>query len=297
MNKFASILLLAPAVALGGEITDRKFEETITNVSAKGLVEVDNTAGSIEIVGTNKKVIVVRGDLDRDVEAVLIESERGRVSIRVRNEGSRRDWDSGNAELVIEVPEASELDITSVSAEIDIRGVTGEQRLRSVSGEIETTAYSKNVVAGSVSGDVTVDGNGGDMDEVRITSVSGDVYGSKLHGEFEASSVSGDVYIRDSKLASGDFSTTSGDIDVSGSLLKGARIQFESVSGDVQLSIDGKHDGSYDLTTFSGDIDNCFGPKLDRDRKRNHRLRFTEGDEDFARIDATTMSGDIEICD
>ncbi|MEO1036250.1 MAG: DUF4097 family beta strand repeat-containing protein [Pseudomonadota bacterium] len=296
MKAFAPLLLLVPAIASAGLITDREFEETITDVSSKGIVEIDNTAGYVEITGTNAKQVVVKGRLGRKVEGIEIESSRGRVSIRVRHNGGSRDWDSGEARLEIELPKASQLDVVTVSAEIQVEDVVGEQRLKSVSGEIETDAYDRNVIAGSVSGDVQINGSGGQMDEVRLSSVSGDVYGTKLNGDIEARSTSGDVIVRDSRISSGEFSSTSGDVEVSATFLSGARMDFESVSGDVELTIIGKHDGSYDIRTFSGDIDNCFGPKPEKRRNRNQRLRFAHGDEDYSRVDVTTMSGDIEIC-
>ena len=296
MNKLLPLFWLAPLAATAGTITERDFEEVLTNVAATGLIEVDNTSGYVEIKGADTKNIVLRGRLDRNVESVEIETDRGRVAVRVRNKSRTRSWDSGEAILEMTVPRGSELDVTTVSAEIEIDDIIGEQRLKSVSGSIETDAYSKNVVAGSVSGDVTINGNGGDMEEVRVSSVSGDVYGERLSGEIEANSVSGDVIIRESRVTNGDFSTTSGDIEVIAAIVQGARLDFESVSGDVRLSIDGKHDGSYDISTFSGDIENCFGPEPDRRRSRDQRVRFAEGDEDHARIDVTTMSGDIEVC-
>ncbi|MEM8983528.1 MAG: DUF4097 family beta strand repeat-containing protein [Pseudomonadota bacterium] len=296
--RFVSLVLaLLPVGVFAGVITDEQFEEIITDVGTSPRIEIDNTAGSVRVVGQKTTDVTLSGKLSGKVKGVFIESAKGRVMIRVKSESGHGGWrDSGSANLTLSVPMASELDIATVSAEIDVGKVRGELRLKSVSGSIETDAYSDEVIAESVSGDVRIDGNGEPMEEVRLSSVSGDVIGRKLHGEIEASSVSGDIVIRDSYLSNGDFSTTSGDIEVGAEVLAGARIDFESVSGEVEYQIAGTIDGEYDISTFSGDIDNCFGPEPEERGRRNQRLRFEQGKTEHARIDITTMSGDIELC-
>ena len=54
---------------------------------------------------------------------------------------------------------------------------------------------------------------------------------------------------------------------------------------------------SFDIETFNGSIDNCFGPKPERTSKYapGKKLDFQEGNGD-ARISVSTMNGDITIC-
>lgn len=285
------LLLVLPTAASAELIIERDFEHVLSNVASDGVVEVDNTAGEITIHGTNRREVRVKAELDEEVEGVEIEQSKNTVSVRVKHKKGKRNH--GGAEIEIWVPEAAALDIAGVSAEISVDAVRGEQRLKSISGEIHTLAYAGNVTAASVSGDVVVEGHG-QTKEVRLESVSGDVEGINLHGDIHANSVSGDVAIVDARLTRGRFASTSGNLEISASISNEARLDFETVSGDIDFRVLGKKDGSYDVNTFSGDIDNCFGPEVDDEH--HSRLRFAIGDEK-ARIRASTMSGDISICD
>lgn len=76
-----------------------------------------------------------------------------------------------------------------------------------------------------------------------------------------------------------------------------ARLDLERVSGDVEVTVDGATDGRYELRSFSGDVEACFGPEPERQRYGpGRRLDFTEGvGGPLVRIQ--TMSGEIEVCD
>ncbi len=69
------------------------------------------------------------------------------------------------------------------------------------------------------------------------------------------------------------------------------------MNGEVDLQFAGKLSGQFDIDTFNGDIDNCFGPKPRRTSKYapGMELSFSEGDGD-ARVTVSTVNGDISIC-
>lgn len=293
--RIIALALLLPAAAQAELITDRDFDHSISGVDPKGLVEVDNVAGEIIVRGTNDQEIRLTGRLGKNIEGVEVLQKTGRVQIQVMNPQGP-NYNSGSASISVWVPKASSLEVSGVSADVKTENVEGSQRLKSVSGAIRAEAFDADVQAVSVSGDVRLEGHEGTMERVMIASVSGDVYGSGLAGEIEAESVSGDVEIVDSRIERGDFSSTSGDLELEAALVDGARLSFETVSGDVTLDIKGRADGRYDLSTFSGYVDNCFGPSPEKQRGRGMRHRFTEGNEQFSRIDANSMSGDIEVC-
>ncbi len=73
---------------------------------------------------------------------------------------------------------------------------------------------------------------------------------------------------------------------------------MESVSGAITLKIKPPVNADFDIASFSGDIDNCFGPKA-RDTSKftpGSELSFTQGS-GGARIELQTLSGEINICD
>ena len=66
---------------------------------------------------------------------------------------------------------------------------------------------------------------------------------------------------------------------------------------EVDLQFAGNVSGQFDIDTFNGGIDNCFGPKAQRTSKYapGMELSFSEGDGD-ARVTVSTVNGDISIC-
>ncbi len=288
-----ALLAALPLAASAELITDKDFDYELDGVAADGLVEIDNVSGSVEVEGTDGRTLRIAGELGKNAEGVEVTRKRNNIRIRVRHDDDKNYH--GGTELRVWLPAGSEVEVAAVSAEVEVRNVRGRQRLNSVSGDVETEAFSENVSASSVSGDVSVNGSGGDMDEVELGSVSGDVIGSRLHGDIEAKSVSGDVVVRDSTIRRGTFESTSGDLEVSGSFGDDSRLTFETVSGDVELIVDGATDGTYMMRSFSGDLVNCFGPELPDTDRNNKRHRFEMG-KGLARIEASTMSGDVEFC-
>ena len=55
--------------------------------------------------------------------------------------------------------------------------------------------------------------------------------------------------------------STSGDLGLKGRLAPDARIDFESISGDIRVDLEGPVGAEFDVSSFNGDIRNCFGPK------------------------------------
>ncbi|MBT8104181.1 MAG: DUF4097 family beta strand repeat protein [Woeseiaceae bacterium] len=280
------ILLAAPAV---GESIDKRVD-----AASDGHVRVSNRAGSVTVAAGSDDEVRVTGDMGRNVEDVIVERDDDVVTIRVK---APKDQNRGiSTDLDIRMPAGSSLKIDGVSVDIEVSGVRGEQRLDTVSGDIETEAFAADVEADTVSGDVDISGNGGEAEFVGET-VSGDVTLSNLAGQAKAESVSGDVAIEDSKLDRADLETVSGDVVFEAELRPGGRLSAEAVSGGIELEFAGTIAGRFEFDTHNGDIDNCFGPEPQRKSKYTPgmTLHFQEGDGD-ARVTASTVNGDIEIC-
>jgi len=259
-----------------------------------GAVEISNIAGSVTVEGWSRSEVQVKGTLGRNVEELIFERDGDRVTIKVKV--PKRGGRGIESDLRISIPRGSSLDIATVSADIDVTEVLGEQSLGAVSGDVNTEAFGSDIEAGTVSGDVYVKGKGKDT-ETRGNTVSGDVTLKGMAGKVAAESVSGDVIIDGGSFDRAEFSTVNGDIGFEAELRKDGRLSAETVNGEVGLQFAGKVAGRFDVDTFNGDIDNCFGPKPERTSKYapGQELSFQEGDGD-ARIEVSTMNGDISIC-
>lgn len=298
MKKILTLLLMAALPLAGMPLAaqaDRDYERTVATDGAKE-VRISNTAGSVEVTGSDRADIRITGVLEDDVEEILVEREGSAIAIEVKVEEKLRSYHKASAELRIEMPAEMRLAVVSTSADIEAEGVRGEQRLKSVSGDVRTEVWGEPVNAETVSGDVRLQGHG-EASRARLAAVSGDLVAEDIAGELDAESVSGDVIVRDSRLSRARFETTSGDVIARVELQRDGRFEAESVSGDVELDLAGAPDAEIEATSFSGSIDNCFGPKPERKSRYapGSELRFTAG-EGRGEIRLQTLSGDIDLC-
>jgi DUF4097 and DUF4098 domain-containing protein YvlB len=284
---------LLAATAAREAKADRDFEQKVA-ASASGSVEISNVAGALDINGWDRAEVEVKGQLGDGVERVDVSGSPSRVYVKVFMKKNSRD---GEAHLSISVPKGSELTATAVSADIDSKGVLGRQRLTAVSGGIAAEVAGSDSQMKTVSGDIQLRGTQQPMD-LRLSTVSGSLRLERGAGGVEATSVSGDVNLDVNPARNVRLHSTSGSLEFHGQLLEGASLEAETVSGEVSLSARGKRGYEYELTSFAGDIGNCFGMKAERTEPYGpgSRLNGTLG-EGNARVRAKSMSGNLNICD
>jgi DUF4097 and DUF4098 domain-containing protein YvlB len=279
-------LLFTPALA-------DQVDQTI-DAASDGFVEVYNTAGTISVRGWSRDSVQVTGELGDDVEELVFERDGDDILIKVKVPRSHgRDIESN---ITVNLPEGSSIEVSGVSVDIDVEDVDGDQSLQTVSGDVEVTGVSADLEAASVSGDVEVTGSGVDGD-IAAATVSGDVVATDVAGELQAESVSGDVTIAGGSFDRIYFETVNGNLNFMAELRGGGRLTAESVNGDVDINFDGDVSASFDIETFNGDIDNCFGPKPERTSRYapGLELSFSQGDGD-GRVVVETLNGGVNIC-
>ena len=118
-----------------------------------------------------------------------------------------------------------------------------------------------------------------------------------MAGELNANTVSGNVTLGAGETSRSRLRSTSGDLNMTGRLLPDARIDAESISGDVRLDLTGPVNGELDISSFNGEIRNCFGPKAMRSSEYapGRELRFRDGT-GSSRVRIKTLNGDISVC-
>jgi len=280
------MLLAAPVMA---EEVDRTLD-----AASDGRVHISNIAGAVTIDGWSRDQVQVTGELGRNVEELIFERDGDKVTIKVKvPQKSGRGIES---DLYIQVPQASSIDVSTVSADIEVMKVTGEQSLGTVSGDIDTEGAESDISAEAVSGDIEVNGQN-KVTNTRANTVSGDVQLVRVAGIADTESVSGDVMITDGSFERIDMSTVNGDLMFRSALQAGGKLTAETVNGSVDIEFTDDVSGRFDIDTFNGDIDNCFGPKPERTSKYTPglELSFQEGDGD-ARVNISTLNGDVSIC-
>lgn len=283
---FLTTLLALPAVA---EEVNRTLD-----AASDGTVHISNIAGEVKVNGWSRNEVEVTGELGRNVEELIFERDGNRVTIKVkvpRNGGRGIESD-----LHIQVPEASSLDVGTVSADINVSDVRGEQRLNTVSGDINTENFGSDLAIEAVSGDIEVAGQQSDT-ETDVNTVSGDITLFRIAGSVEAETVSGDLIIDEGSFDRVTANAVNGDILFQAGLRDGGRFQAETVNGSVDVSFTEVVAGRFEIDTFNGKIDNCFGPKAERTSKYTPgwELSFEEGDGN-ARVEISTLNGSVKVC-
>ena len=282
------LLAAAPPVLAGTPISERKAADP------NGHVEVSNTAGSVTVTAWPRNEIEVTGTLGDGVERLEFVQNGKLTRVKVILPGrSSRD---GSSSLVVKLPAASSLFVNTVSADVRSQGVRGAQRLQSVSGDLSAEAGAEDVECKTVSGNVIVNGTG-QRGLLTVTTVSGDATLSRVGGEVNGNTVSGDFTITAGETSRSRLRSTSGNLGLKGKLEPDARIDFESISGDVRLDLLGPVGAEFEVSSFNGEIRNCFGPKPVRTSEYapGTELRFAEG-QGAARVRIKTLNGDISIC-
>lgn len=292
---FAGSLVLALFVATLPAFAGTPVDKTIAT-AANGRVQISSIAGSIKVTAWNRNEVHVSGTLSREAERLAVEKTSGGVSIRV----VMPEHTSGNLEgshLVIQLPAASQVEVHTVSADIDAAGLDGSSvRLESVSGSVALASRSANIYASAISGDVSVTGSAPGA-TIDAHSISGKVGIERVTGTLRAGSTSGSIQLSgDNSLQGAKLDTTSGDIRFAAALGTGGNYEFHSVSGNVVLSLPKIPAATFDVSSFSGDIDTDFGPKPQRTSEfapgKEWHYQSGSGNTD---IRVRTLSGDIRI--
>jgi DUF4097 and DUF4098 domain-containing protein YvlB len=268
------------------------------NVAPDATVEVSNVQGSVTITTWDKNEVELIAELESTKDELEFEATERKVRIEVeRPNGKYGRDDEDDAYLTLRVPSRARLVVDTVSAEIGVTGARGEQSLESVSGEVRTQAFDAPVRATSVSGDVTVTGNGGKAG-VTTENVSGTSTVTGIRGNYHGEVVSGEINAVVAAAQELELSSVSGDISLQAELTPTARVEMGSVSGLITLKIKAPVNADFDIESFSGDIENCFGQKA-RDTSKyapGSELNFTQGS-GGARVEIETLSGEISVCD
>ncbi|HEY3859335.1 MAG TPA: DUF4097 family beta strand repeat-containing protein [Gammaproteobacteria bacterium] len=265
-------------------------------LKADGEVRIDNLAGTVKVLAWDKNQVQVTGTIGALVEKLEVQGDSNGVDIKVVLPHHMHDEDCGScADLEIEIPKGAHLEVSTVSADVEANGLTGPAQVGTVSGNVTLNSNSPHIDLRTVSGDITAVGSAKGA-QIAANSVSGTVRLSDVDGSVDAENVSGEIKLSSRSVSNLKMSATSGDLDFQGTLMKGGNYDINNVSGDVKLSVGSSPDARFDISSFSGDIDNSFGPKATRVSKYSPgmELHFTSGN-NSATFTARTLSGDIRL--
>ena len=289
-------LLLTSLLLAQGASAERITRETAAEQD--GEVQIVNVSGNVHVIGWDQAKVQLVAELGSDAQELEFERDDDVTRIRVRwaRDAHNRDEHTDGSDLTVHVPRESTLMVKTVSASQTLENLIGEQRLQSVSGAILTSTAAEDLDAKTVSGEISVKGNGKPT-STRITSVSGAIALEDVSGEFELSTVNGLIQLQGGRIEEGRFNTTNGEIRIDGTSTDDAQIEAESINGAIHMTLRGQPNAAFEIESFNGEIRNCFGPKPRRTSEYapGTVLRFSEG-EGEGQVRIKTLNGAIELC-
>lgn len=294
-NRIAVSLTLLALVAAVPALAGTPINET-KSASAAGTVTIDNLIGSITVEGWDRNEIQLTGSLGEGPERLEFEVKGDRAEIKViwpeRGVGYI-DHDDEDTDLNLKVPMRSSVNASGVNTEIEITGIGGDVDAETVNGSIEIGGSPESVDAETVNGGIKIDASTG---EVSAETVNGTIRVTGAEGELEASTVNGTIEISGGPFESCDLSTVSGSLSFRGELTGNDEFSFETHSGEVEIYLPADIEADFEVSTFSGDIDNEFGPKAKRTSKYapGKELEFSTGS-GGPTISASSFSGRVSL--
>jgi len=254
---------LAMLIAVGAVWAAQSVNESYP-IGPGGEVDIEVLSGTVTIVAGSQDVVTVTGTLGDGVESLEIDGDEDGVYIEVEYDEHYHGKQEVDTDLTISMPAGAALSVETVSASISVTGITGEVDLESVSGSIDVASKPATLDVETVSGNIYVESAPPESD---ISSVSGLIEVRAAGGALDAENVSGKITIHGGVIDGGDLASISGDITCHATPGPGSDLDIETMDGTITLVVDAKLVASFDVSTFSGSIENQIGPKPQRTSK------------------------------
>ncbi len=261
-------------------------------------VSISNIKGEVTVTAWDRNTVHVGGTLGDGARPLEITGPDDDLEIKVRAQGHSGllNWGSDNAmgpsTLNVQVPRGASLDVNVVSAPLSIDGtIGGTVEVSSVSGRVRINARTPKLSVDSVSGSIE---QAGHADTADLQTVSGDILAPVLGDEARLETVSGKIQVHGGPWKKVTLSTVSGDLDVAGGMAADGKMDIDSMSGDVQVSLPPDVSTSIHASSFSGNLRSAFGATEHNEHGPGSELNATVGS-GSARIVVESFSGDVRI--
>ncbi|PYQ12309.1 MAG: hypothetical protein DMF80_19450 [Acidobacteria bacterium] len=290
MWRAIAVTALAAAALPGRPALAQQAVDQRRTAASDGLVEIENPAGSIRVLGWSKAEVGVTGTLGRRASLNLNGGGR-RTHVEVEVAGNPH---GARSEIEVHVPAGSRVSIESFAASITVAEVTGPVTAETVNGSVSIDGSSKEVSAEAVNGSVEVSGS---PSRVHAGTVNGALTIRGARGDLEANTVNGELRVTGGGLFErAHLETVSGAIRFEGALAPHAELDAQTVSGSIELDLPAGTAADFTVNTFSGDINTDFGAALYRSGPHSHQkeLTFSIGG-GGAKVTIETLSGSIVL--
>jgi predicted membrane protein len=293
-----ALLLLAGGVSPLQAQSDSSFA-----VARNAVVDITLRTGRLVVRGSAATTGAVRGrsgdyQLRTTGVGVTLDASGDMRSSRTGSGTAGRTAGRRNeATLELDLPRNVRLVVSTSSADVDVSGIDGDVEIRTTSGDISLDDIGGRLTLETLYGDVRLSGRSA---AARVTTMSGDITMRGVRDDANVRTTSGDVTLGMDRAARVDVETISGDVTFEGSTTDDARLQLTTHSGDVTLRLPDSARGSLDLSTFNGDITasrslTLMPNGLTSSRRERAVRRYEIGGGGSTRFTISTFNGDVRV--
>lgn len=259
---------------------------------AGAFVNLKNLAGSLKVEGWDRDEVAVEGTLGAGVQELRLETDGQRVwlEVKLRGEPGKQH---GAAELHVQLPAKSRLEVRTVEAPTVLQGFRGRVDFESVTGDfLVQGGKPEEIIATTVSGRLVI---AAPALRLRARSVGGLVRIEQEVEDLVVRTGSGPVELVSRVVREARLESVSGRIQVMAEMADQGRLQVFVHDGRAELALPEDLAAVFHLETARGTIESDFGPPLPA-RQDDHRqeVRFRTGT-GHARVEARSISGTLRL--
>jgi DUF4097 and DUF4098 domain-containing protein YvlB len=282
-------LILAATLSAAAPLSAQTAVDQKLPAAPDVAVSIENMSGSVKVTGWDRGEVQVKGTVGDGGE---LSFEGGGKRVHVEIEADRNPM-GVKSDLEVFVPTGSSVAIEGFQATISVTGVTGTVDAETVNGSISQSGAAKQVELQSVNGDIQVAKASG---RIQAEAVNGSVVLRDVSGDLEASTVNGRLHVLGGSFQRAAIESVAGQVRFDAGLSSRATLSIETVSGGVELLLPANVSADFQISSFSGHINNELGPAAEKRNKWTPQteLSFTTGS-GGARITVETLSGGIDV--
>jgi len=269
MKQLIKLLPLALSIfcyqSWAGEKIDLNLEAT-----PDGRVTIDNMRGKITIIGWDKNLVHVKGEIDDSAKSYEFRNTGNRIMFEVEMPRFDRQIDGGGegSDLVFYIPKASRLDAEGVQVNFTVSGLSGSTDIDTINGNIVAKNLSQEIELRTINGSIDSENLSG---EIEMTTVNGSISDSHSEGVMELTTVNGPISSV-SSASEVEIESVNSVIDVNFTtiqklnirsanarikvgiteLAQRSHINVDSVSGQVELSLPTNVSADFSVQNHAG---------------------------------------------
>jgi|GEM_PF-139865 len=300
----ATLLLLAGCgiEGLDGFASSQRFQEDFHytyTLAPGGRISVDNTNGSVEVIGWEKDSVDVSGTKYASTESLLkdvkvdIATSPSEVRIRTLHPSGRRG--GFGAKYVLRVPHKTILDhIESTNGSLRAESVEGSARLHTTNGSVRIFKLHGEIDIQTSNGSIEATDSEG---AATARTTNGSVTVDGLRGSLDASTSNGRIRARIAQTDPGKIlraSTTNGSIELTMESFKDNDVRASTTNGSITVRLPSSLNARLRASTSNSRITTDFDVTLKGGTQSKNRLDGNVGS-GGPLIDLSSTNGGIKI--